>query len=131
MVLRFYTFASQDERRRLGGSDWIELQYCRLPAGTPVDVLLANDMHWQDDSLYLSGEEMEAFTRHYGAIFTGGFYQNGRRGPVDLCGLNYYDRMQAEAIRARLEAERPPDYRSVLRWLQDMGNAIGFYLLGL
>lgn len=129
----FHKFRSQDERRAFGGSSFIEIQYCRLPQGTPVEGIVSVDgiSHWKDDSLYVSDDNMEAFYRHYGNILTDGIYNNGERGPMDLCGINFYSREQAAHIMERLQAETPPDYPLLLDWLQAGTRYIGFYLLGL
>ena len=117
--------------RALGGSDYIELQYCSLPPGTRITEMVSCDAirHWVESSLYVSGEDMGEFYAVYGAIFAGGVYQNLARGPVDLCGINYYTGEQTRKIRSLLEADRPPEYRTLLDWLNAAQN--GFYILGL
>ena len=79
----FHSFQSQAERREFGGSDFIEIQYCRLPEGTSLREIVSIDAikHWKDDSLYISGDDMDLFYQSYGDIITGGVYNNGDRGP--------------------------------------------------
>lgn len=127
----FHTFKSQQERKTFGGSDFIELQHCQLPPGTPMETIFSLTQNWKNDSLYIFGDDMEQFYQHYGAIFTGGRYHNGKSGPPDLCGINFYSHQQAQQIIQRLVAQTPPDYQPLLHWLQSGANCIGFYLLGV
>ena len=59
----FHKFVSQEERRAFGGSDFIELQYCRLPHGSKLRSIISVDAisHWKLDSLYVSGDDMDVF----------------------------------------------------------------------
>ncbi len=52
----FYTFKSQDERRKFGGSAFIEIQFCMLPVNSKIERLVAvgNIEHWNNDSLYIA-----------------------------------------------------------------------------
>ena len=54
--------------------------------------------HWKDDSLYIFGDDLDLFYQNYGDIITGGVYNNGERGPMDLCGINFYSREQTNEI---------------------------------
>lgn len=96
----FHSFQSQAERREFGGSDFIEIQYCRLPEGTSLREIVSIDAikHWKDDSLYISGDDMDLFYQSYGDIITGGVYNNEDRGPMDLFGINFYSREQTNEI---------------------------------
>ena len=116
----FHSFRSQAERRAFGGSDFIEIQYCRLPEGTSLREIVSIDAikHWKDDSLYISGDDMDLFYQSYGDIITGGVYNNGDRGPMDLFGINFYSREQTNEIIERLAEEKPPGYQILCRWLQ-------------
>ena len=129
----FHSFQSQAERREFGGSDFIEIQYCRLPEGTSLREIVSIDAikHWKDDSLYIFGDDMNLFDQHYGAIITDGVYCNGDRGPMDLCGINFYSRDQATDMLKRLAEEKPPEYQILCRWLQAGEQYLGFYLLGV
>ena len=70
----------------------IEILYCRLPEGTSLREIVSIDAikHWKDDSLYISGDDMDLFYQSYGDIITGGVYNNGDHGPMDLFGINFY-----------------------------------------
>ncbi len=111
----------------------MELQYCRLPEGSPLETILCQDQisHWKNDSLYVFGEDLELFTAHYGKIITGGTYSNQASGPIDLCGINFYTQRQVSCIIETLRAKTPPSYEILLQWLQAGKAYIGFYLLGV
>lgn len=123
----FYRFDSQEERRRVGGSCFLELQ--NLPAGAPPEEQPADLCRWQSNSLYAADEN--EFYRLYGAIFTGGRYPNGESGAVDLCGVNYYDEAARQRILTRLTLERPPEYEVLAAWLRQGEGGSGFVLLGI
>ena len=127
----FQTFRSQAERRRQGGSCFVELQFCRMPPGTPVRRLVDVDSirNWMDDSLYVDDET--ALYREYGRFFTGGVYNNLRRGPVDLYGINYYESAMIEPLMEQLRREQPPEYETLLGWLERAKDYNGFYILGI
>ena len=130
--LLFHTFHSQADRRAFGGSDFIEIQYCRLPEGTSLQDIVSIDAieNWKNDSLYIFGDDMNLFNQHY-AIITDGVYCNGNRGPMDLCGINFYSRAQTKAIMERLAEEKPPEYQVLCQWLQAGQQCLGFYVLGV
>lgn len=127
----FHTFRSQEERRRQGGSCFVELQFCRMPPGTPVRILVDVDSirNWMDDSLYVDDET--ALYREYGRFFTGGVYNNLRRGPADLYGINYYEPAMIDPLMERLRREQPPEYETLLGWLERAKDYNGFYILGI
>lgn len=129
----FHSFHSQAERREFGGSDFIEIQYCRFPEGTSLREIVSIDAikHWKDDSLYISGDDMDLFYQSYGDIITGGVYNNGDRSPMDLFGINFYSREQTNEIIERLAEEKPPGYQILCRWLQADEQSLGFYVLGV
>ena len=127
----FHTFRSQAERRRQGGSCFVELQFCRMPPGTPVRRLVDVDSirNWMDDSLYVDDETV--LYREYGRFFTGGVYNNLRRGPVDLYGINYYESAMIDPLMERLRREQPPEYETLMSWLERAKDYNGFYILGI
>ena len=129
----FYSFATQEERRAFNGSDFLELQFCRMPPGTDIEVLVAVDSitDWLNDSLYVSGDDMNAFWEIYSPIFTGGVYNNQETGPVDLYGINYYSPELTETIAARLRREKPSGCGKLLEWLTQAKQYNGFYILGV
>ena len=129
----FHMFSSQCERRNFGGSDFIEIQYCRLPQESSIQEIVSEDLieHWKNDSLYVYGNDMEAFYQSYESIFTGGIYSSLSTGPMDLCGINFYSHKQADLIQERIKAQTPPDRQVLLEWLKGAKSLVGFYLLGL
>lgn len=72
----FYVFDSQEERRNVGGSDFIEIQYCKLPEGLKKEKIVSVNAvsHWKNDSLYVSGDDMNLFYEQYKDIITGGVW---------------------------------------------------------
>ncbi|MBO5501720.1 MAG: hypothetical protein J6K73_08410 [Clostridia bacterium] len=126
----FYRFATQEDRRKAGGSCYLEIQYCRLPNATPIEELVSVQRvsHWQDDSLYI--QDASGFLEAYGRIFDGGTYANLKSGEVDLWGINYYTPAMQENIIQRIQQEKPADCQILLAWLQQASSCNGFYLLG-
>lgn len=131
-ILLFHRFSSQDERQAFGGSYFIELQYCRLPQGTMIDEIVSVDAitHWQDDSLYIYGDDDNLFTAQYGDIFTDGIYSNLKSGYVDICGINYYAQALIDQIMEKVAEAKPLDYPVLLDWLGKGKQYHGFYILG-
>lgn len=124
-------FLSSDERRTLGGSDYIELQYCCLPAGTSEEAIVSPDAirHWRDDSLYVQDEF--GFWTEYHAVFGESLYANLRNGPMDQYGVNYYAPGRLGPILERLYAARPTGYEMLAKWLEKAKKYNGFYILGI
>ena len=129
----FHAFPSQEERRTYGGSDFMELQRCRQKQGTKLEELVSAKSieHWKNDSLYICGDDLTAFYEAYAAVFSNGYYGNGKQGLVDCCGINYYTPAQTKGLAARLKIEKPRDYQVLLNWLEDAEPYNGIYLLGL
>lgn len=121
----FRAFATQEERRAFGGSAFVELQYCRLPSGTLVERIMdvRSLSHWRSDSLYVHDEDLELFDREYGRLFG--------CGTVDLFGVNYCAPSSLDATQDAIRASRPPDFETLLRWLDDAKAYNGFYILGI
>ncbi len=128
----FLKFSSPKERRKAGGSCFVELQYCTLPAGTPDQALVAVEAirHWDLTSLYVHGDDNRFFAA-YKDIFTDGLYNNLRKGVVDLWGINYFDPAQTARILALLEERRPCDWEVLHDWLKQSPYSNGFYILGV
>lgn len=126
-------FKSQEERRNFGGSDFIEIQYCKLPESTKLEKIISVNVipHWENDSLYVSCDDMNLFYEQYKDIITGGVYNNGKNGVMDLYGINFYSREKADLIIKGIEDEKPQEYEILLRWLKSGTDYIGFYILGM
>lgn len=127
----FYTFQSQEERRKFGGSAFIELQLCKLPAGTALKkiVKVGNIKNWQNDSLYVNDEDL--FYKEYGPIFDCGIYNNLKSGIVDIYGINYYAPDLLDTIIRRLDSDKPVDCELLADWLKKAKAHNGFYILGI
>ena len=129
----FHSFSSQTERREYGGSDFIELQCCKLKRGTSIKKIISVDHieHWKTDSLYLSGDDMDNFIFLYSDIFNQGIYNNGKSGLVDLFGINYYPQELEETIIKRLRERNSDDDRILTDWLMTANEHNGLYILGV
>lgn len=129
----FHTFSSQEARRAFGGSDFLEIQFCRMPRETKAERLTAVDSirHWQNDSLYVSGDDDNAFLQEYGGILTGGIYNNLETGAMDPFGINYYCPEFIDPMIAKLLDRKPTDYERLVEWLNAAKQYNGFYILGV
>ena len=129
----FHTFSSQEERRKFGGSYFIELQYCGLAQGTGIKKIVsaATIEDWKMDSLYIYGDDGNQFVLLYGKIFTGGIYSNKKSGMVDVHGINYYSQEQTCLMMEKIIEMKPSDYQILLKWMEEVKEYIGFYVLGL
>lgn len=127
----FHTFDSQQERRAFGGSCFIEIQVCRLPADCNISTLVDIDSvdHWRLDSLYCADEN--AFYEIYAPVFGDGVYNNRQSGPVDIYGINYYSPHKLEAIVRRLREMKPAGFEEFLFWLANHKPQNGIYVLGI
>lgn len=127
----FYTFSSQQERQKEGGTAFVEIQYCRLPRGSDIKTLVSVDSicNWRDDSLYIKDENL--FYTEYSHIFDQGVYNNLQKGVVDIYGINYYGPQTIPAITEKLYRTKPAGYRKLAQWLEQAGKYNGFYILGL
>lgn len=129
----FYSFSSQTERRKSGGSDFLGMQFCRMPFTMEIEEIVAADniTHWMDDSLYISGDDIDLFLKEYGGIFDSGIYNNLEIGVVDIFGINYYKPECTKTIRSRILAAEPAEYERLAEWLSRAEKHDGFYILGV
>lgn len=127
----FLCFNSQKERRKYGGSKFIELQFCKLPVETEIKDIVAVDNinHWQNDSLYICDENV--FYREYSRIFNCGIYNNLKSGVIDIYGINYYAPSLLDSVIEKLRKEKPLDYEYLINWLNIAKKYNGFYILGI
>ena len=127
----FHVFGSQEERRNFGGSAFMEMQFCKMPYDTKINKLVAVDSinHWQNDSLYI--EDEDAFYQEYSHIFNCGIYNNLKSGTVDIYGINYYAPSFLDSIIAKLQKDKPLDYKTLIAWLTKAKAYNGFYILGI
>lgn len=127
----FHVFNTQEERRSYGGSAFIEIQFCKLPAKTKTKRLVAvkSINNWQNDSLYVNDED--AFYHEYSHVFDCGIYGNLKNGVVDIFGINYYAPSLIDPIIKRLYEVKPLDYEVLAEWINKAKAYNGFYILGL
>lgn len=127
----FYLFNSQEERRKNGGSAFIEMQFCKLPPETTTEKIVSPNCikHWQNDSLYINDETL--FYQEYRHIFNCGTYSSLENGDVDLFGINYYAPCMIDAILAKLQKNNFLDSKTLIAWLTKAKQYNGLYILGL
>ena len=132
-ILLFYSFSSQTERRESGGSNFIEFQCCKLKRGTSIKKIISVDHieHWKNNSLYLSGDNMEEFLLLYSDIFNKAIYNNRKSGAVDLFGINSCPPELEKAIVKRLRERNSEDDRILTDWLMTADEHNGLYILGV
>ena len=133
LSLLFYAFSSQKERSIFDGSCFLELQYCRLPKNTSIDIIVSvhSISPWQDDSLYVHGVDQNLFFKEYRYIFDCGVYNNLQTGTVDPWGINYYGPNKIDGIIAKLNEVKPTDYQTLVEWISTAKIHNGFYILGV
>lgn len=129
----FYSFNSKEMRKKCSGSAFIEIQFCKLPAGTKTEDIVAVDRisHWQNDSLYIYIDNDSIFYQEYSQIFNCGIYNNLKSGVVDIYGINYYAPKHIDPIIEKVHKEKPVDYETLVDWLNDAKEYNGFYILGI
>ncbi len=118
----FHMFCSQEERRAFGGSAFIEMQFCKLPAETKKEKLLAlsSISHWKNDSIYIYLDDIDSFCQEYGPFLD-----------CDVYGINYYTPSTIDLLIDKLNKSMPLDYEVLVSWLCDAKCHNGFYILGI
>ena len=127
----FHSFNTQDERRAFGGSDFLELQFCQHKSGTSIKRIVNKFENWRNDSLYISGDDMDTFYSCYKDVFKNGTYNNLKSGDIDFFGINYYSSEKVDEMIKTIEEKKPKDYIIVLEWLNKAKEFIGVYILGV
>lgn len=129
----FHAFNSQEERRKYGGSAFVEIQFCKMKSETKIQNIIAVSSinQWQDDSLYIYLDDTESFVKEYSNIFDCGIFNNLRSGVVDIYGINYYKPDLVEIILSRILRNKPADYEVLIEWLKKAQRYNGFYILGI
>ena len=132
-----HIFLSQEERKKIGGTLFIEFQYCKMKPGTEIQDLAPEDGIdcWLDDSLYLYIGDIDVFMEEYADIFNCGIYYNDNnhnleRG-LDLYGNTYYSPDQVGTITAEILESKATDYEILIDWLKKVKNYNGFYISGI
>lgn len=129
----FHVFDSQEERRKYGGSAFVEIQFCKMRSETEIQDLVAASSvnHWQDDSLYIYLDDIEGFVKEYRDIFDSGIYNNLESGLVDIYGINYYKPELVETIISKILTNKTTDCEILIEWLNRAKSYNGFYVLGI
>ncbi|MCF7924449.1 MAG: hypothetical protein K9L64_04985 [Candidatus Izimaplasma sp.] len=129
----FHIFSNIDERRKYGGSAFIELQYCKLSAQTKLKkiVSIKSIQNWKDDSLYIHVDDLDSFVESYGRILNNGTYNNMKSGVVDIFGINYYTIENMKDLVDVITKSKPVGNEKLLSWLKKGLQYNGFYLLGI
>ena len=52
----FLKFQSQDDRRKYGGSCFIELQFCKVAVPEVMEDIFKHYDNWRNDSFYVHGD---------------------------------------------------------------------------
>ena len=122
--MMFRSFASQEERKKAGGSAFLELQYCTLSRETSLKKIMSakEAEHWKNDSLYVRADDLKLFSREYGNLFDGN---------LSLFGIGYYSPLRTENLIEKIATTKPTDYEILLTWLVKAKEQNGFYILGL
>ena len=125
----FKKFQSQEERRKYGGSCFIELQFCTLPESECLEVILDHYDNWKNDSLYVHGDE--PLYTVYGQIFGNGLHPNMTESYFDTWGITYYKPSLIEEIIERALQSKPVGYELLVDWLNEAKNYNGFDIRGV
>ena len=133
----FLKFDSQDDRRKYGGSCFVELQFCKLPRESSLKEILGGIEYWRDDSLYVHGDS--PIYQEYKDIFGFGILDNGvedgeenvEEGLFNYYGVTYYKPELIDEIIERARDARPDGYATLIAWLEEAKQYNGFYISGL
>ena len=131
--MKFYSFSTQEERRRFGGSCFIEIQFCRIKPTAKVKQIVAVSSieHWQNDSLYVYDDDINSFYDEYSDIFDYGTYNNLCSGKMDVYGINYYPADLINVIIKKINTTKVSDCETIIAWLNKAKSYNGFYILGI
>ena len=129
----FHSFNNQDERRAFGGSDFLELQFCKIKKGTNIKSIVStrNIIDWCNDSLYVYGDDTDVFYKNYKDVFKNAVYNNLKSGDIDFFGINYYSADQVNEMIKIIEENKPEEYTVLLSWLNKAKEFNGVYILGV
>ncbi len=125
----FLKFQSQDDRRKYGGSCFIELQFCKVAVSEVMEDIFKHYDNWQNDSLYVHGDSQ--FYTIYSSILGHGVYPNLKEGYFDPWGITYFKSCLIEEIIERAIQSKPVGYEVLVEWLNEAKKYNGFFVLGL
>ena len=126
-------FKSYQKQMEIGGSAFIEFQYCRLRAGSSLRKItsIRKIDFKKEDSLYIYIDDIDLFCEEYHETFIDGTYANREQGVVDVFGINYYSPDQIDAIIERISLRNPVEGDVLIEWLRKAKETNGFYILGI
>ena len=129
----FLKFKTNEERRKHGGTAFVEFQFCKLKENTRIRKIVSVNsiQNWKDDSLYLFVDDIDNFLEEYNDIFDSGVYNNMKSGNIDICGINYYSKDSIHKLLEIIKNKNPIDYETIILWLEEAMNYNGFYILGI
>lgn len=128
-----YMFINNDKRINIGGSAFIEFQYCKLNFYPNMDNILNEDSigFWKDDSLYITIDDIDEFISNYGSVFNWGIYNDLKSGIDDIYGINYYSLEKVRKTIEIIKKKKPLNYLVLSKWLNDAFSYNGFYIIGI
>ena len=87
----FLKFKTNEERRKHGGTAFVEFQFCKLKENTKIRKIVSVNsiQNWKDDSLYLFVDDIDNFLEEYNDIFDSGIYNNLQSGNIDICAESF------------------------------------------
>ncbi len=111
----------------------MELQYCKIKLDTPIKRIVSDKSisNWQNDSLYVYIDDLEAFYLNYNNMFVGGIYANKKSGDIDIYGINYFSPEKVLIAINNIEKNIPQDKEILLDWLKKSSKYNGIYILGI
>lgn len=129
----FHLFLNNDERMKIGGTAFIEIQYCKMePSATLREKVAVNSIEFRGaDSLYIHADNIDDFILNYGKVFNYGTYNSMKNGPLDIYGINYYSSSVVNKLIKEVEAIKPIDYEILTNWLKEAYEFNGIYILGI
>jgi hypothetical protein len=121
-------FVSYIERQ---GSAYFEFQFYKK--GLPAKRAAKDYQHyWLEDSLYVHMDWQNTLTEHYLPYLKETYCPDGHLGEFCYFAPNYYSKEQTAAMAERIRADRPPEWETLLPWLERAAAAYnGFFLQGI
>lgn len=115
----FHKFKNKDERKKIGGTAFIEFAYCKKKS--KFNFFKKKEVLWNDDSLYIYVDDIEEFCKLYDEIIN----------VKNIYGSNYYSKEQTIEIINLLKLKQPNDYLVLVEWLEDVKLYDGFWIYGI
>ena len=119
----FLKFKNQDERKKFGGTAFIELAYFKRKNRFKIfdKFLKKKKLFWNNDSLYVYVDDIDEFHKLYDEVFNGCNYY----------GSNYYSKEKTLEIINLLKQKQPKEYLVLVEWLEVALSYDGFWFYGI